>query len=91
MKKIARRGAVAKAICNYLIYVEHNTKKALDLAAEATQLTEYKNWWWKERLGKCYFQLGLYREAEKQFSSSLKNQEIIKTQLELARVYLKLD
>jgi tetratricopeptide repeat protein 8 len=55
MKKIARRGAVAKAICNYLIYVEHNTKKALDLAAEATQLTEYKNWWWKERLGKCYF------------------------------------
>lgn len=54
MKKIAKKGSVAKAICNYLLYVENNPKKALELAAEATQLSEFKDWWWKERLGKCY-------------------------------------
>ena len=26
----------------------------------------YDDWWWKERLGKCYYMLGLFREAEKQ-------------------------
>lgn len=54
MKKIAKKGAIAKAVCNYLLYVENNPKKALELAAEATQMTDYKDWWWKERLGKCY-------------------------------------
>jgi tetratricopeptide repeat protein 8 len=54
MKKIAKKGAIAKSICNYLLYVENNPKKALELAAEATHLSEFKDWWWKERLGKCY-------------------------------------
>lgn len=43
------------------------------------------------RLGKCYFQLGLYRDAEKQFRSALGLQETVLCQLELARVYLRLD
>lgn len=33
-----------------------------------------QDWWWKARLGKCYYQLGMMRDAEKQFRSSLKNQ-----------------
>ena len=33
---------------------------------------EYKDWWWKARLGKCYYQLGLNRDAERQFLSVLK-------------------
>lgn len=32
--------------------------QALDVAAEATALREFKDWWWKARLGKCYYQLG---------------------------------
>lgn len=32
--------------------------QALDLAAEATTLKEFKDWWWKARLGKCYYKLG---------------------------------
>jgi len=49
--------------------------KALELAAECTAEEKYEDWWWKERLGKCYYQLGDYRESEKQFKSSLKLQE----------------
>ena len=41
--------------------------------------------------GKCYYQLGLLRDAERQFKSSLKNQEMIVTFLELGKVYMKLD
>lgn len=33
-------------------------RQALDLAAEATTLKEFKDWWWKARLGKCYYKLG---------------------------------
>lgn len=76
MNKYARRPTLAKALCDYLIYHEHNPKKAMELAAKATQICEYKDWWWKARLGKCYYQLGLYRDAEKQFKSALKQQPI---------------
>lgn len=35
---------------------------------------DFSDWWWKARLGKAYYQLGLLRDAEKQLKSSLKNQ-----------------
>jgi tetratricopeptide repeat protein 8 len=44
---------MAKAIVEYLIYVESNFRRALDIASEATILTNYKDWWWKARIGKC--------------------------------------
>lgn len=72
-KNTAKRKHLAKAIVDYLIYVENNFRRALDIAAEATILTNFNDWWWKERIGKCYFKLGLIRDAEKQFISSLKN------------------
>lgn len=40
-KKYAERPALAKALCDYLLYVEHNPKKALELAALSTQFAEY--------------------------------------------------
>lgn len=66
-KNTVKRKHVAKAVVDYLIYVENNFRRALDIAAEATILSNYEDWWWKERLGKCYFKLGLFKEAEKQF------------------------
>ena len=33
----------------------------------------------------------MYREAEKQFKSSLKDENMVATHLELAKVYLRLD
>ncbi len=58
IKKYAKKTGLAMALTEYLLYVEHNTRKALDLCSEATKESDYKNWWWKVRLGKCYFKLG---------------------------------
>lgn len=83
--------ALSKSLCDFLIYVEHNPKLALELAAVATKNSNFKDWWWKARLGKCYYQLGLYRDAEKQFSSSLRDQNMVVTSLELGKTYIRLD
>eukprot|EP00754_Rhynchopus_humris_P003916 Rhum_TRINITY_DN12034_c0_g1::Rhum_TRINITY_DN12034_c0_g1_i1::g.48823::m.48823/K16781/TTC8, BBS8; tetratricopeptide repeat protein 8 len=91
MKKYAQRPPLAKALCDYLLYHDHNPMKALELGAEATKVEGYNDWWWKARLGKCLYQLSLYRDAEKQFKSSLKNQDAIVTYLELGKVFHKLD
>ena len=68
MRKYARRPALGMALADYLLHVEDNPRKALELCAEATENAEYKAWWWKTRLGKCYYKLGLYRDSEKQVS-----------------------
>mmetsp|Transcript_6828 Transcript_6828/g.11284 ORF Transcript_6828/g.11284 Transcript_6828/m.11284 type:complete len:517 (-) Transcript_6828:220-1770(-) len=91
VSKYARRPAMAKALTDFLVYSAHTPKKALELCAEATKVAEFKDPWWKCRLGKCYYQLGMLREAEKQFLSANKQQETIVTYLELAKVYIKLD
>ena len=91
LKKYAQRPSVAKALCDFLLYHDHNPRKALELCAQATVQADFKDWWWKARLGKCYYQLGLYRDAEKQFKSSLKEQPMVVVILELAKVYIKID
>lgn len=58
VKKYAARNGLAMVLCDYLLYVEHNTRKALELCAESTKEHDFKDWWWKARLGKCYFKLG---------------------------------
>ena len=36
LQKYASRPSLGKALCDYLLYSEHNPKKALELAAHAT-------------------------------------------------------
>ena len=91
MQKYAARPAMAKALCDYIFHVEHNAKKAVELCAAATQVANFKDWFWKARLGKGYFQLGLYREAEMQLLSSMKEQNMALTVLQLANIYNRLD
>jgi tetratricopeptide repeat protein 8 len=91
MKSVAQKKIMARPLFDYLFYVERNVLKALELAAECTAEEKYEDWWWKERLGKCYYQLGHYRDAEKQFMSSLKLQETTNGYLQLSNVYIKLD
>ncbi len=47
-----------------------------------------QDWWWKARLGKCYYQLGMLREAEKQFLLALKTADMVTSVLELSKVDL---
>lgn len=68
-----------------------NISQALDLAVQATQICQYKDWWWKVQLGKCYYTLGLVRDAEQQLKSALKDHKAIETILRLIRVYVRLD
>ncbi|CAM9659200.1 unnamed protein product, partial [Phaeothamnion confervicola] len=90
-RRYAFRPPLAMVLEEYLLHVERSPRKALELAAEATAACEYKDWWWKARLGKAYYKLGMLRDAERQFKSSLKEQDMVATHLELVKVYLRLD
>ncbi|GMI40187.1 hypothetical protein TrCOL_g2105 [Triparma columacea] len=91
MRKYAARPALAMVLVEYLLHVEVNPRKALELCSEATQKEGFKSWFWKRKLGQCYYKLGLYRDAEKQLRSSLKDGEMLLTYFDLCKVYLKLD
>jgi len=90
VQKYAARPAMAKALCDYIFHVAANPKKAVELCAAATQVAQFKDWVWKARLGKGYFQLGLYREAEQQLLSSLKEQDMSSTYLQVCACSLSL-
>ena len=62
------------------------------MPSQALQASKYEDWFWKEAMGKCYFRLGLFRDAEGMFKSALKQQETIDLYLALAKVtnYLQL-
>ncbi|KAK3248663.1 hypothetical protein CYMTET_41875, partial [Cymbomonas tetramitiformis] len=85
LRKYAARPALARVLCDYILYHDHNPKKSVELCALATVQAEYQDWWWKARLGKSYYQLGLFRDAEKQFKSSLKNVDNVISTLELCK------
>ncbi|XP_077255122.1 tetratricopeptide repeat protein 8 isoform X2 [Temnothorax americanus] len=72
-------------------FIQLSRLNALDLAVQATQVCQYKDWWWKVQLGKCYYTLGLVRDAEQQFKSALKDHRNVETVLRLIRVYVRLD
>uniref|UniRef100_G1T9Q2 Tetratricopeptide repeat protein 8 n=2 Tax=Oryctolagus cuniculus TaxID=9986 RepID=G1T9Q2_RABIT len=91
LTKYSQKPKLAKALFEYIFHHENDVKTALDLAALSTEHSQYKDWWWKVQIGKCYYRLGMYREAEKQFKSALKQQEMVDTFLYLAKVYIALD
>lgn len=91
LSKYAKRPTLAKALFEYLFYHENNVRSALELASLATEACEFEDWWWKAQLGKCYYRLGLYRDAEAQFRSALKQFQSIDTYLLLGKVCIKLD
>ncbi|XP_056624512.1 tetratricopeptide repeat protein 8 isoform X2 [Triplophysa dalaica] len=91
LAKYSKRPELSKTLFEYIFYHENDVKNALDLAALATEHAHFRDWWWKVQLGKCYYRLGLYREAEKQFRSALGQQEFVDTYLYLAKVYQRLD
>ncbi|XP_070299463.1 tetratricopeptide repeat protein 8 isoform X3 [Salvelinus sp. IW2-2015] len=83
--KYAQKPNLSKTLFEYIFHHENDVKNALDLAALATENAQFKDWWWKVQLGKCYYRLGLHRESEKQFQSALNHQEVVDTYLYLAK------
>ena len=91
LRKYAQRPALARVLCDYILHHDRNPKKAVELASFATVDAGFDDWWWKHRLGKGYYQLGLLRDAEKQFKSSIADMPTIDATLQLANVYIRLD
>lgn len=91
MAKYAAKPSLAKALFEYIFHHENDVRNALELASLATKAAQFKDWWWKVQLGKCYYRLGLFRDAEKQFKSALNDQPMVETYLYLAKVCIRLD
>ncbi|XP_046664093.1 LOW QUALITY PROTEIN: tetratricopeptide repeat protein 8-like [Homalodisca vitripennis] len=91
LPKYAADDKLAKPLFQYIFYHENDVRNALDLAVEATKAVQFKDWWWKLQLAKCYFLLGLIRDAEQQLRSALKQHPTVEGFLRIARVYIRLD
>lgn len=91
LSKYAEMPNIAKALFEYIFYHENDIRTALQLAALATEASKFSDWWWKCQLGKCYYRLGMFRDAEKQYMSALKHQVTIDIYLYVSKVYVKLD
>ncbi|KAI3378136.1 hypothetical protein SNEBB_007081 [Seison nebaliae] len=82
---------IGKSLFLYLFHHDNDFRNALQLAALASEYKKFKDWWWKLQLGKCYFRLGMVKEAQRQFESSLKQQTMIETILLLGKLYIYID
>eukprot|EP01116_Phalansterium_solitarium_P014497 TRINITY_DN3219_c0_g1_i4.p1 TRINITY_DN3219_c0_g1~~TRINITY_DN3219_c0_g1_i4.p1 ORF type:complete len:496 (+),score=96.75 TRINITY_DN3219_c0_g1_i4:270-1757(+) len=90
LHKYSTRPALGKMLASYLLVVEDNAVKALELATLASQ-EQPNDWWWRLMLAKCHYRLALYRDAESQLRASLQLQEMLETALWLGKVYERLD
>ena len=92
INKYATMNNLSKPLFDYIYSNESKIRIALDLATQADQANQCKDWFWKVALGKCYYKLGMIREAESQFRSAIKMSESsVDTFLWLAKIYIKLD
>ena len=91
-KTLVLKKSLAKAVADYLFFVEKNFKLLLEISSEATVVSNYNDWYWKYNLGKVYYKLGLLNESEKQLISALKlNSTYPYLSLQLSHVYQKMD
>lgn len=88
--KYAKSPQLAKPLFEYLFYHEGDVRNAMELAVQATQACEFKDWWWKIQLSKCYVSLNLIRDGEQQLRSATKQHQSVETFIRLIRVYIRL-
>lgn len=95
LSKFYRDGAFSRLLINFLFYSEKNVRRCLELCSMSTAHHKFKDHFYKMRLGQCYYALGMYRDALKQFKSCLsshgRNIMRIPIHLYLAKVFVKLD
>ncbi|KAJ3105780.1 Cullin-4B [Phlyctochytrium planicorne] len=76
LKKYSTKAVLSKALFEYIFDHCGDMKKALELASHALTSSNYKNWWWKLQIGRCFLRLNLFKDAERYLQSSLKEQVI---------------
>ncbi|XP_018329576.1 tetratricopeptide repeat protein 8 [Agrilus planipennis] len=91
LSKYAKDPCLSKALFEYLYNHEGDVRNAMELATKALEYTEFKDWWWKVQLVKCYIALNSIRDAEKHLRSALKQQHHLDTYMRLIKLYLRLD
>jgi len=97
LSKFCRDGVLSKVLINFLFYSEKNVRKCLELCSLSTAHFKFKDYFYKLRLGQCYYALGMFRDAERQFESCLRshgansNISLIPIYLHLSKIYVKLD
>ncbi|KAI6228712.1 hypothetical protein M3Y99_01198200 [Aphelenchoides fujianensis] len=89
--KYAADLTVNRQLFEYVFLHEGDMKAAHQIAATATKAADFEDWYWKNALGKTYYRLGMLRESERQFASSLRHAKLVETYAHLARVYIRLD
>ena len=72
LARYAKRPALAQALAGYLLYVDGDAMRVLELASAATAASCFADWTWKSLLGRAYARLGLLRDADRQFNSALR-------------------
>ena len=73
LQRYSKRQELARVLFEYMLYQLSHPRKALELASAALVATENKDWWWKVAVAKCYYRMGMYRDAERFLKSSLKD------------------
>lgn len=89
LSKYAKNPCLSKPLFEYLFYCDGGVRTAMELAVQATQHGEFKDWWWKVQLAKCYIAVNLIREAEQQLRSAIKQHYHVETFIRLTRIYYR--
>lgn len=96
IEKYARDRTVNRNLFDYVFLHEADVKTAQRIAMVALRSTignkeQENDWYWPNQLGKCYYRLGMVREAEKQFIASLQHCKQVETYAYLGKCYRRLD
>lgn len=91
LNKYVNRPPLARVLAEYCWFVDRNVRKCHELCELASRKCKRTDWWWEQRLGKCYFALSMMRDAEEALQNSLKLQPMLSTHFDLAKVFLKID
>ncbi|KAJ2942648.1 hypothetical protein O0L34_g2117 [Tuta absoluta] len=78
----------AKTMFEYVFYCEGDVRKAMDVASQAQKADDTTDWWWNFSLARCYYTLGMYRNAEDCLRQALKMHKHISIYLRLVAMYV---
>uniref|UniRef100_A0A914KLS8 Tetratricopeptide repeat protein 8 n=2 Tax=Meloidogyne TaxID=189290 RepID=A0A914KLS8_MELIC len=91
--KYARDKTVNRSLFDYVFLHEADMRTSQQIAtiAQRNSNDEEQDWFWPNQLGKCYYRMGMIRDAENQFLLSLQRCPMVETFVLLGKCYRRLD